>query len=104
MQSSSRAADFLARRLQLLPRDTLKFLTAGAIFGKEFELDLAAALARQSFGQVIAALDVARQRQLVWVRADGSRCVFVHDKIRWRCWTVIQPMTAKRCICRQPAS
>src|SRR3954447_20542174 len=39
-QSSSRAADFLTRRLQLLPPDTLQLLTAGAVLGKEFELDV----------------------------------------------------------------
>jgi two-component system sensor kinase len=81
-QSSSRAADFLTRRLQLLPAATLRLLTAGAILGKEFELDLAAALVGQSTEGAIAALDVARQRQLVWVRGDESRCIFVHDKIR----------------------
>src|SRR6185437_15414069 len=47
-QSSSRAADFLTRRLQLLPADTLQLLTSGAILGKEFELDVAGALVGQT--------------------------------------------------------
>jgi two-component system sensor kinase len=82
VQSSSRAATFLARRLELLPDDTLRLLSTGAVLGKEFELHVAAELARQTPSQAIAALDVARQRRLVWLRPDGSRCVFVHDKIR----------------------
>ncbi len=82
VQSSHRAATFLTRRLELLPEDTLWLLSTGAVLGKEFELDVAAELAQQTPSQAIAALDVARQRRLVWLRPDGSRCVFVHDKIR----------------------
>ena len=82
MQSSSRAAEFLTRRLELLPRDTVRLLSTGAVLGKEFEVDIAAELTEQSAAQTIMALDEARQRRLVWLRPDGSRCVFVHDKIR----------------------
>ena len=66
----------------MLPEDTRRLLATGAVLGKEFELDVAADLSEQSAAQSIVALDVARQRQLVWVRPDGARCVFVHDKIR----------------------
>jgi tetratricopeptide (TPR) repeat protein len=82
VQSSSGAADFLARRLELLPDDTLPLLSTGAVLGKEFELDVAGELADYTPAQVIHALDIARQRRLVWLRPDGSRCLFVHDKIR----------------------
>ncbi len=82
VQSCQRAATFLARRLELLPPETLHLLSTGAVLGKEFELDIAASLASQSPKQAIAALQIARQRHLIWVRPDGSRCVFVHDKIR----------------------
>ncbi|HEY4312328.1 MAG TPA: response regulator [Pirellulales bacterium] len=82
VQSSSAAATFLARRLQMLPEDTRHLLATGAVLGKEFELDVAAELSAQSAARSIVALDVARQRRLVWVRPDGARCVFVHDKIR----------------------
>ena len=82
IQSSSRAADFLARRLELLPQQALSLLSTGSVLGKEFELNIAAALAGQSAEEAFSALDVARQRHLVWMRPDGSRCVFVHDKIR----------------------
>ena len=64
------------------PKKPLRLLSHGAVLGKEFELNIAAELADQSPAQAITALDVARQRRLVWLRPDGSHCVFVHDKIR----------------------
>jgi len=82
MQSSSQAGSFLVRRLELLPENTLRLLSIGAILGKDFPVDVAAELAGQTAAQAINALDTARQRRLVWLRPDGSRCVFVHDKIR----------------------
>jgi two-component system sensor kinase len=82
VRSSTGAAAFLTKRLDLLPDDTVRLLSTGAVLGKEFELNVAAELAGQTASQAIAALDVARQRRLVWLRPDGSHCVFVHDKIR----------------------
>lgn len=82
VSSSSRAAAFLTRRLELLPEHTIGLLSAGAVLGKEFELKIVAELACQQPSQAIAALDEARQRRLIWLRPDGASCVFVHDKIR----------------------
>ncbi|OHB80800.1 MAG: hypothetical protein A2W31_04960 [Planctomycetes bacterium RBG_16_64_10] len=80
--SSSRAASFLARRLELLPERTIELLATGAVLGKEFDLDMTVQLARQEATGAFAAINEARQRQLVWLRPDGGQCVFVHDKIR----------------------
>ncbi|HEY2838954.1 MAG TPA: ATP-binding protein, partial [Pirellulales bacterium] len=80
--SSSRAGSFLARRLELLPEETIDLLSTGAVLGKEFDLQMAIKLCDQSVAVGIAAVDEARQRQLLWLRPDGARCVFVHDKIR----------------------
>jgi signal transduction histidine kinase/DNA-binding response OmpR family regulator len=80
--SSSRAGSFLARRLELLPADAIELLSTGAILGKEFDLQMAVMLSDQAAATGIAALDEARQRQLLWLRPDGVHCVFVHDKIR----------------------
>jgi signal transduction histidine kinase/CheY-like chemotaxis protein len=82
LSSSNRAASFLARRLDLLPAETIRLLSTAAILGKEFDLDSATKLSGQSPSETIASIEEARQRHLVWTRADGSRCVFVHDKIR----------------------
>src|SRR5262249_30261928 len=81
-QSSSQAAAFLASRLTLLPPDTLRLLSCRAVLGEEFELNIAAELTEQTSATAITALDVARQRRLVWLRPDGTHCVLVHDKIR----------------------
>ena len=80
VSSSSRAAAFLTRRLELLPEQTIGLLSAGAVLGKEFELKIVAELASQRPAQAIAALDEARQ--LLWLRPDGDSCVFVHDRSR----------------------
>jgi two-component system sensor kinase len=80
--SSSRAGSFLARRIDLLPAETIELLSTGAILGKEFGLQMAVRLLNQPVERCLAALDEARQRQLVWMRPDGDHCVFIHDKIR----------------------
>ena len=46
VQSSRHAAAFLVRRIEGLPQDVLKLLSAGAVLGKEFNLELAATLAK----------------------------------------------------------
>src|SRR5262249_54785615 len=57
-------------------------LSAGAVLGKEFDLDFAATLTEQGPAQAVAALDEARRRHIVWARAGDARCSFIHDKLR----------------------
>jgi PAS domain S-box-containing protein len=82
VQSSRHAAAFLVRRIESLPAGTLDLLSAGAVLGKEFDLDLAAVLAGQAPAQAIAAVDEARRRHIVWARSQGTHCTFIHDKLR----------------------
>jgi signal transduction histidine kinase len=82
VRSSRRAAAFLARRVELLPGPVLDLLSVGAVLGREFDLDFAGALTGQTPAEVLAALGEARGRHMVWVRSEGARCVFVHDKVR----------------------
>ncbi len=82
VRSSRHAAAFLTRRLELLPTEALRFLSVGAILGREFELDLAASLAGQTPDLAIEAIGEARRRQIVWAETSQSRCAFVHDKLR----------------------
>ncbi|HKD37769.1 MAG TPA: AAA family ATPase, partial [Pirellulales bacterium] len=82
VQSSNQAASVLSRRIDLLPPSVLGLLSVGAVLGKEFDLETAIALAGQSPTEAVAAMELARQRHLIWTRSDGSVCVFVHDKIR----------------------
>ncbi len=82
MQSSREAASLLARRVELLSEKTKRLLSVGAVTGKEFSLDIVANLTGMSSGEAIEALSQARERRLVWTRADGGQFVFVHDQIR----------------------
>ena len=95
VQSSRHAAAFLVRRIERLPPEVLKLLQAGAVLGKEFDLNLAAALAAQGPARAVAALDAARQRQLIWARTDASHCAFLHDKLRQTLLERLQPAARK---------
>jgi two-component system sensor kinase len=92
-RSSNRAALFLSRRIDMLSHDTRELLSAGAVLGREFELDLAAELTGFADLRQIEALDEARRRHLVWLRPDDSTCVFIHDKIRE---TLLDQLPAER--------
>ena len=81
-QSSRRAAAFLAKRLDLLPPETLELLAVAAVLGKEFDIELAARLAEQSATVAVPSLEEARRRHIVWASGDASRGAFVHDKLR----------------------
>ncbi|QDU57938.1 ATP-binding protein [Aeoliella mucimassa] len=80
--SSSQAGSFLARRLQLLPPRSLHLLSVGAILGKQFDLHTALQLSDLTPTAFIEALEDVKTRHLVWLRPNGSDCVFFHDKIR----------------------
>jgi len=82
VRSSRHAAAFLVRRIELLPEASRALLTAGAVLGKEFDPFTASKLARHSSSQAIAALREAQQRHIVWARAAGDNCAFMHDKLR----------------------
>jgi signal transduction histidine kinase/tetratricopeptide (TPR) repeat protein len=82
VRSSRRAAAFLVRRVELLPAPVLDLLSVGAVLGREFDLDFAATLVRQTPGQALHAITEARTRHMIWTRNEDARCVFVHDKVR----------------------
>jgi PAS domain S-box-containing protein len=82
VRSSRRAAGLLSRRLERLPDETLHLLSIGAVLGKEFDLDAVRALAGHSPREVVPALHEAERRQVVWGDAEGTRYLFVHDKLR----------------------
>ncbi len=82
IQSSQQSAGVLAHRIQLLPVETLTVLRIGAVLGREFSLDAVVQLAKCDATTAVAGLEVARERHLVWTRADGGNYAFVHDQIR----------------------
>ena len=69
------AGELLARRLELLPADALRLLTAGAVLGDSFAPALAASLA--GLERPAAALEECRRRQLV-----SPDFAFVHARVR----------------------
>ncbi|HEY6397057.1 MAG TPA: AAA family ATPase, partial [Solirubrobacteraceae bacterium] len=81
-QSSREAADFLARRLELLSAPAYAVIAAAAVLGKAFDLDLAARLARQLPRDAVAGIEEARRRDLIWENIREPRHAFVHDKVR----------------------
>ncbi len=80
VQTSSHAAAFLSRRLDLLPEPARRLLAVGALLGKEFDTAIAASLAGMDAGETVGAIAEGRRRHILW--SSGSRCAFVHDKLR----------------------
>ena len=91
-QTSRRAGLFLTRRLDLLSGPARQLLGAGAVLGKEFDLDTALELAELADGPAAAALEEGRRRRLVWVDERAGRCSFTHDKLRE---TLLEQMPAE---------
>jgi signal transduction histidine kinase/tetratricopeptide (TPR) repeat protein len=81
-QSSREAAAFLSTRLELLDAVVLELISAGAVLGKEFDVELAAGLVDADPGAAVLALQGLRNRHLLWLDADGLVATFVHDKLR----------------------
>src|SRR3954451_2548845 len=81
-QSSREAAAFLTNRLERLDPDVLRVLSAGAVLGKEFDVELAAGLIAADAGVALLSLQGLRSRHLLWLNADGLVATFVHDKLR----------------------
>ncbi|HSD89378.1 MAG TPA: BREX system ATP-binding domain-containing protein [Kofleriaceae bacterium] len=86
--ASGAAVTVLARRLALLPEETLALLNLAAILGREFDLDRLKALAERAAvgsgarGGRFDALRIAVTRHFVWPSHDAKRLTFVHDGIR----------------------
>ncbi len=57
-------------------------LSAGAVLGRSFEVEVAATLAGFDLRTAHLALADARDRQIVWLDADGLTCTFLHDRLR----------------------
>ena len=90
VRSSRQAASFLVRRLKLLPPESLRLLSVGAVLGKTFELERVAALACTPRERVVTALVEPRRRHMLWEGRDG-RYTFVHDKLREALLGLLKP-------------
>ncbi len=80
-QAAEDAGQILVGRLSQLPEEARELLAAGAVIGKDFNVDAAADLAGMTPSAAAAAIKLVRRQRLVWSRPD-STVSFVHDKIR----------------------
>ena len=84
-QASRESAALLASRFALLATPTRRLLNAGAVLGREFDLEMAASLAGQQPGEAGEAVRQAVDRHLVWASSSDAgtgRLVFAHDRLR----------------------
>jgi tetratricopeptide (TPR) repeat protein len=79
--SPGKAATFITRRLRRLPEDTLAFLSAAAILGRNASTEECASLANVERDLVDPIVEEARRAGLIWAtERDGFS--FIHDKVR----------------------
>ncbi|MBC7967886.1 MAG: response regulator [Fuerstia sp.] len=93
LQMSGEAAEVLKQRLFRLSKESQELLSVGAILGKDFSIEMAADLARIPPKRVLELLIEPRRNCLIWERASGSICSFMHNQIRE---AVLQTLTPTR--------
>jgi len=93
LQMSGEAAEVLKRRLYRLSRESQDLLAVGSVLGKDFSIEMAADLAEIPRDRVLELLVEPRRNCLIWERASGNICSFMHDQIRE---TVIQTLPPAR--------
>ena len=82
LQMSGEAAEVLKQRIFRLPKESQELLAVGSVLGKDFSIEMAADLARIPPERVLELLIEPRRNCLIWERASGSICSFMHDQIR----------------------
>jgi signal transduction histidine kinase len=95
LQSSRHAAQFLMRRIEILPEGVLQLLSAGAVLGKEFSVPFAAMLVGQMGYTVGEFVLEAKRRHIIWLNETDNLCTFVHDKLRDSFLTRLSPESRK---------
>lgn len=93
LQMSGAAAEVLKQRLFRLPEDSQSLLAVGAVLGKDFSVEMAAELADVRRDLCLELLIEPRRNYLIWERAAGGVCSFMHDQIRD---AVLQTLSAKQ--------
>jgi signal transduction histidine kinase/tetratricopeptide (TPR) repeat protein len=80
VRSSRQGATLLQSRLARLSPSTIRFLSAGAILGRDFDVSAAATLSEVDVESIGRAVDAIGRSGIGWV--EEGRCRFVHDKLR----------------------
>jgi signal transduction histidine kinase/CheY-like chemotaxis protein/tetratricopeptide (TPR) repeat protein len=82
LQMSGEAAEVMKQRLFRLSDESQHLLAVGSVLGKDFSIEMAADLAEIARERVLELLIEPRRNCLIWERASGSICSFMHDQIR----------------------
>ncbi len=82
VKSSSKSADILAKRLDLLSPNTRVFLELGAVLGSKFDGKIAADLSSLTKEDIKKSVQDARNRNLLRRLQKTEEYRFLHDKIR----------------------
>ena len=93
LQMSGEAAEVLKQRIFRLSKESQELLAVGSVLGKDFAIEMAANLARIPPERVLELLIEPRRNCLIWERASGGICSFMHDQIRD---AVLQSLTPQR--------
>lgn len=98
--NSSRTLEFIIRKMEMLPEDTVLFLTIGAAIGNTFSSTIVSAVSGKSSEEVNEALAQCVDRRMI-MEAEGQKNVgiekryfFAHDKMQHAAYTL---MTESRC-------
>jgi tetratricopeptide (TPR) repeat protein len=103
-QEPSSLTELVTRRLEALSRETQELVRAASVLGREFRLDmLAAVLGSTEETNIDASLREARQRQVI-EPVDGRSFRFVHDTLREAAYAGIPQPTAARLHARSAAA
>jgi signal transduction histidine kinase/tetratricopeptide (TPR) repeat protein len=92
--ASRQAASLLLLRLRALPEQTQRLLVAGALLGREFELERAALLAELPAQWATEAVKEARQHHILWANPKGHY-TFMHDRLREALLAQLPPEEAR---------
>jgi two-component system sensor kinase len=96
LQSRSQSSESVIERVQGIPDQLVRFLTAGAVLGKSFRLLDVQSLTSFDIQETINCIQTAIQRQLLWSNKDHQLLGFIHDDVRQHLLNRLDPNDRKR--------
>jgi signal transduction histidine kinase/tetratricopeptide (TPR) repeat protein/serine/threonine protein kinase len=96
LQSLSQCSESVIKRIQGIPDQLVRFLTAGAVLGKSFRLLDVQSLTLIDIHETIDCIETAKQWQLLWSNKDHQLLGFIHDDVRQHLLNRLDPNDRKR--------
>ena len=96
LQSLSQSSESVIKRVQGIPDQLVRFLTAGAVLGNSFRLLDVQSLVLFDIHATIDCIETAVQRQLLWSNKDHQLLGFIHDDVRQHLLNRLDPNDRKR--------